>query len=43
MKAEVGDEKGGSEEREVRGLKRRRDIFVLIERKSAIFLVLGVS
>jgi hypothetical protein len=43
MKAKVGDEKGGSEESEVRGLERRRGIFVLIERKSAIFLVLGVS
>jgi hypothetical protein len=27
----------------VRGLERRRDIFVLIERKSAIFMVCGVS
>ena len=43
MKADVGDEKGGSEERKVRGLKRRRDIFVLIERKAAIFLFFGVS
>jgi hypothetical protein len=41
MKAKVGDESGGSEEREVRGLERRRDIFVLIERKSAILFGFG--